>query len=157
MNAEHSCAVALGDAMLDQDHAELFRLGQLLMTTHCDASAAALDALRTASREHFQREDVDLRALGGVNASCHLDEHAAVLKSLDEVHAILGDSATTAETSQRLVASLSLEFMRWLPEHISQMDANLASVRSKARFGGVPLMPPTRSSQSSRTLAERHG
>jgi len=129
----------LGDALLDREHAELFRLVGTLLDASGNEATAALDSLRTEMREHFGREDADLRRLGGNNAECHLDEHAAVLKSLDEVHSILGDTATPAATAQRLVASLSLELLHWLPEHVSEMDANLAAVRSQSRFGGVPM------------------
>ncbi|ROZ79833.1 bacteriohemerythrin [Ramlibacter sp. WS9] len=129
----------LGDPMLDDDHARLLdRVRALLASSGRDAMPA-LNALRVEAREHFDREDAELRSLGGNNAACHLDEHAAVLKSLDEVHDILGDAATPAEAAQRLVASLTLELLRWLPEHVREMDAGLAAVRTKARFGGAPL------------------
>lgn len=129
----------LGDAHLDREHAELFRLVGTLLDASSNEATAALDSLRTEMRAHFGREDEDLRRLGGNNTECHLDEHAAVLKSLDEVHLILGDTATPPATAQRLVSSLSLELLHWLPEHVSEMDANLAAVRSKSRFGGVPV------------------
>jgi hemerythrin-like metal-binding protein len=131
--------MSLGDALLDRDHSELFRLVHALFDTPWDGLITAFDRLRTEARDHFGREDTDLRRLGGNNAACHLDEHAAVLKSLDEVHSILGNSATSSAMAQRLVASLSLELLRWLPEHVSEMDADLAAVRSKSRFGGVPM------------------
>lgn len=139
MNIHPFQPMNLGDALLDREHAELFRLVGTLLDASSDEAAMALDSLRTEMREHFGREDADLRRLGGNNAACHLDEHAAVLKSLDEVHLILGETATTPATAQRLVSSFSLELLRWLPEHVSEMDANLAAVRSKSRFGGVPV------------------
>ncbi|SFC60493.1 hemerythrin-like metal-binding domain protein [Polaromonas sp. OV174] len=139
MNIQSFQPMNLGDAHLDREHAELFRLVGALFDASSSEAVAALDSLRTEMREHFGREDADLRRLGGNNAECHLDEHAAVLKSLDEVHLILGETATTPATAQRLVSSLSLELLHWLPEHVSEMDANLAAVRSKARFGGVPM------------------
>ena len=127
--------------MLDRDHAELFRLVQALLRASGGTAVAALDRLRVETSEHFSREDDDLRRLGGNNASCHLDEHAAVLSSLDEVHSILLDAATPPEAAQRLVASLALELQRWLPEHVGEMDASLATSRSRFRFGGAPLRP----------------
>ncbi|UUZ77536.1 hemerythrin family protein [Polaromonas sp. P1(28)-13] len=139
MNSHSFQPMNLGDALLDREHADLFRLVGTLLDASSNEATAALDRLRTEMREHFGREDADLRRLGGNNAACHLDEHAAVLKSLDEVHLILGDTATPPATAQRLVASLSLELLHWLPEHVSEMDANLAAVRSKSRFGGVPV------------------
>ena len=139
MTAHLAAPPVLGDAMLDQDHAELFRLVQALLHTSGGTAVAALDRLRVEAGEHFDREDADLRRLGGNNASCHLDEHAAVLSSLDEVHSILRDPATPPETAQRLVASLALELQRWLPEHVEAMDTGLAVVRSRSRFGAAPL------------------
>ena len=128
----------LGDPMLDGDHARLLDLVRALASSGHNAMPA-LEALRTEAREHFGREDAELRTLGGNNAVCHLDEHAAVLKSLDEVHLILGETATTRAMEQQLVFSLSLELLRWLPEHVREMDAGLAAVRTKSRFGGAPL------------------
>lgn len=130
----------LGDAQLDHDHAELFRLSQALLDAPCHEYLSALDNLRAETRDHFGREDADLHRLGGNNVTCHLDEHAAVLKSLDEVHAILCDPTTSPQMSERLISSLSLELLRWLPEHVSEMDASLAAVRSKSRFGGVAVL-----------------
>jgi len=131
--------LVLGDSMLDQDHAELSRRVQALLTASGGTAVAALDALRIEAGEHFDREDADLRRLGGNNATCHSDEHAAVLRSLDEVRAILCSSATSPDMAQRLITSLALELQRWLPEHVIEMDANLAAVRCRSRFGGAPL------------------
>lgn len=140
MSLSSVAPVVLGDALLDQDHAELSRLVQALLAASGGATAvAALDALRDECCEHFGREDADLRRLGGNNAECHLDEHAAVLYSLNEVHAMLRDTATSPETAQRLVASLALEFQRWLPVHVAEMDASLAAERSRLRFDAAPL------------------
>ncbi len=139
MSSSMAMPPVLGDAMLDRDHAELFHLIQALLTASDGAAVTALDALRAECRAHFDREDADLRHLGGNNAACHLDEHAAVLKSLDEVRALLCDMSTSSDTAQRLVASLSLELLRWLPEHVREMDAGLAATRCKSRFGSAPL------------------
>lgn len=139
MNLHSFQPMSLGDVLLDREHAELFRLVVALLDASSNEANMALNKLRTEMREHFGREDADLRRLGGNNAACHLDEHAAVLKSLDEVYFILDDTATPPATAKRLLASLALELMHWLPEHVSQMDANLAAVRSKSRFGGVPI------------------
>lgn len=127
----------LGDAQLDHDHAELFRLCRALLDVPSDAIRPAVEQLRAEMRAHFASEDADLRRLGGNNVDCHLDEHAAVLASLDEVQLILGEPQTTPVVAQRLISSLALELLRWLPEHVSEMDANLAAVRSQSRFGGV--------------------
>jgi hemerythrin len=152
MNIEPNSPDVLGDPMLDRDHADLFFRVRVLLETCGDEAIAALAAVRSEARDHFEREDAELRRLGGNNAACHLDEHAAVLKSLDEVDAILRDSATPADMAQRLVASLTLELLRWLPEHVREMDVGLAAVRSQSRFGGAPLRI-TRPASSHRVAA----
>ncbi|MGO1767703.1 hypothetical protein CAP48_19015 [Advenella sp. S44] len=132
--------INLGDAQLDRDHSELMRLSQALLDVPNDRNVLALEALYTAAREHFSLEDADLRRLGGNNSVCHLDEHALVLKSLEEVLEILRDPATTSEKANQMLSSLAMELLRWLPEHIREMDSGLASVRSQARFGGSPIV-----------------
>lgn len=142
-------SIALGDARLDNDHAELLHLSRALLDVPGHESLSALEALYLAIEAHFALEDEELRRLGGNNASCHLDEHALVLKSLSEVLALLRDPATSQERANHLISGLSMELLRWLPEHIREMDSGLAAQRSKSRFGGVPLVFGLRPSQSS--------
>ncbi|MFC5498717.1 hemerythrin domain-containing protein [Caenimonas terrae] len=136
-----SNALTLGDPLLDQEHAELQRLIDVLQAAPPDAALAALDALKAHAALHFGQEDGDLRRLGGANATCHLDEHAAVLRSLDEVRAVLERPQPPADLVGRLAAELS----RWLPEHVQAMDAGIASVRTRERFGGAPVQLTRRS------------
>jgi hemerythrin len=131
----NSSSLTLGDPVLDQEHAELQRLIDALRQAAPAEAMGALDALRAHAASHFGQEDGDLRRLGGANATCHLDEHAAVLRSLDEVRAVLGRPQPSAD----LVGRLAAELTRWLPEHVQAMDASIASVRTKERFGGVPV------------------
>jgi hemerythrin len=130
-----SNSLTLGDPVLDREHAELQRLIDALRQAAPAQAAAALQALKAHAALHFGQEDADLRRLGGANASCHLDEHAAVLRSLEEVGAVLEQPQAPAD----LVSRLAAELTRWLPEHVQAMDASIASVRSKERFGGVPV------------------
>ena len=131
----NSNSLSLGDPVLDREHAELQRLIDALQHAPPAASLAALAALKAHADFHFGKEDEDLRRLGGANATCHLDEHAAVLRSLDEVREVLVRSQAPAGLVERLTA----ELVRWLPEHVQAMDASIASVRSKERFGGAPI------------------
>ena len=81
---------------------------------------ASLDALQAHASEHFALEDQELRQMRDGNASCHLDEHAAVLKSMDEVRGIVAAGPDSTE-SAHLVARLTAELRRWLPEHVTAM------------------------------------
>ncbi|WP_232077315.1 bacteriohemerythrin [Variovorax sp. PBL-E5] len=129
----------LGDEGLDRDHAHLQDLILALLDSKPEEAADKLDRLRVHARAHFDREDADLRHLGGSNAICHLDEHAAVMKSLDEVWTIIRSDEAASAVVERLAKSLSLELLRWLPEHVGEMDAGLAAERTQSRFGGAPV------------------
>jgi hemerythrin len=131
----NSSSLTLGDPVLDQEHAELQRLIDALRQAAPAEAMGALDALRAHAASHFSQEDGELRRLGGANATCHLDEHAAVLRSLDEVRTVLERPQPPTD----LVGRLAAELTRWLPEHVQAMDASIASVRTKERFGGVPV------------------
>ncbi len=137
-----SISLTLGDPALDQEHAELQRLIDALRQAAPAQVPAALDALKAHASLHFEREDAELRKLGDANATCHLDEHAAVLQSLGEVRAALDQPAPPAGMVARLVA----ELVRWLPEHVQVMDAGIAAVRTKERLGGAPVLITRRGS-----------
>ncbi len=146
-----SNSLALGDPVLDQEHAELQRLIDALRQAQPADALAALDALQAHAASHFGLEDADLRRLGGANASCHLDEHAAVLRSLDDVRAVLLRDQPPAD----LVGRLAAELTRWLRPPISMRcnslepaiggTRRLASVRIRARLSGWGLGALSRS------------
>jgi hemerythrin-like metal-binding protein len=128
---------ALGDAQLDAEHEELQRLSEELLAAGPERLVAALDALRGHVAAHFEGEDQDLRRLGGHNAECHLDEHAAVLKSLEEVRMIVADPTSEGSAKLRLARRLASQLSQWLPEHVDQMDASVAAARDRERLGGT--------------------
>ena len=125
----------LGDPALDAEHAEFAKLSQHLLAAPPHAALAALDDLRAHAERHFAAEDADLRRIGGPNTTCHLDEHAAVLKSLGEVR----DLVERAEPAPELYQRLAVHLLDWLPEHVQHMDAGLATVRTQDRLGGAPV------------------
>jgi hemerythrin len=137
-------SLTLGDPVLDREHEELQRLILALLEAPASDRAVSLDALKDHAAKHFALEDVELRRLGGANASCHLDEHAAVLRSLDEVRALLDEPQPPEDVTSRLATELH----RWLPEHVQAMDAGIASSRTKERFGGVPIQLTRRPPQT---------
>ncbi len=129
----------LGDAALDEDHSRLQTLIDELLAAPTGRMAAVLDELRVHARQHFAVEDEDLNILQDGNSQCHLDEHAAVLKSLDEVHAILVADDMPPEGKVSLVQRLANQLNFWLPEHVREMDTSVATFRLKRRFGGAPV------------------
>ena len=104
-----------------------------------DEVSRRLEAVREHASRHFALEDIELRAMADGNAKCHLDEHAAVLNSLDEVMVVLTQVDVAAEKKALLINRLATELHVWLPGHVHEMDAGVASHRSKQRFGGAPV------------------
>ena len=130
----------LGDAELDDDHDRFHTLVEhLQLSVSRAAQLASVDALRLHAGAHFATEDAQLRAMGGGNAQCHLDEHAAVLKSLDDVRRVLLGDGHSVQTKQTLVQRLGEQLADWLPYHVQEMDAAVATARARARFGGAPV------------------
>jgi hemerythrin len=143
MNSTHT----LGDPRLDADHEQLSCLIDALAAATGLGVRQALQALRAHAKEHFDLEDQDLRLMRDGNATCHLDEHAQVLRSLEEVDAIIAEDTTSRE-SDLLIARLVAELRRWLPEHVQAMDAAVAHFRSRRRLGGAPVMVMPRSTRA---------
>ena len=131
--------LTLGDSVLDEDHLRLEDLVLQLRDAPLDEVSRRLEAVREHASRHFALEDIELRAMADGNAKCHLDEHAAVLNSLDQVMVVLTQVDVAAEKKALLINRLATELLVWLPGHVHEMDAGVASHRSKQRFGGAPV------------------
>ena len=131
--------LTLGDSVLDEDHLRLEDLVLQLRDAPLDEVSRRLEAVREHASRHFALEDIELRAMADGNSKCHLDEHAAVFISLDEVMVVLTQVDVAAEKKALLINRLATELHVWLPGHVHEMDAGVASHRSKQRFGGAPV------------------
>lgn len=129
----------LGDARLDADHAQLERLIDGLASAAAAQRLDAFDALEAHAASHFALEDEEIREMKDGNATCHLDEHAAVLRSLREVREIIAPDPGN-QAAGALLSRLTAELRRWLPEHVLSMDASVAHTRTRRRLGGVPVV-----------------
>jgi hemerythrin len=136
---EHSMFVwqaqyALGFGDMDDTHREFVELVDTLLTCRDDAAHAALDALAAHLERHFEEEEQWMLRTAFPSAQCHLDEHAAVLKSLGEVKAVVREGRLdVARSFARALAG-------WFPEHTQAMDMGLAKWMVKRRLGGEPLV-----------------
>jgi hemerythrin len=129
----------LGDPGLDEDHARLHECIVRLLEAPAHDVAGALDALHRCASAHFEAEDADLRGMRDGNAQCHLDEHAAVLRSLVEVRAVLAAGQLAPGQQADLIRRLGDQLLEWLPHHVHEMDAAVARHRVQQRFGGAPV------------------
>jgi hemerythrin len=122
-----------GEARFDLSHSQLQLLIAKLADVPDGALTRTLDALQRELAEHFAQEDAELIRLGRTENACHLDEHAAVLKSASEVSAALALGNTT------VVRRFAQAMGDWLPEHVQEMDLRLARQLFRHRTGGAPI------------------
>jgi hemerythrin len=128
-----------GDTQLDADHRNIQNAIDVLCSAGDSARISALDELRKVVASHFETEDIDLQRMGDGNAKCHIDEHAAVLVSLDDVRIALVSRERDEEFKSNLVSRLGTQLLQWLPMHVREMDTSLVKYRIAQRFGGAPV------------------
>lgn len=119
---------------MDSIHEEL---EDLLAQTHARPEndwVELLTAIDSHLRRHFAEEDKWMTETDFPPRDCHMDEHAAVLKSSAEVLqlALDGDLGPAR--------SFTAELARWFPGHADYLDSALAAWMCKRRFGGKPVL-----------------
>lgn len=122
---------ALGHQTMDETHQEFVACVHTLLTTEDDNLKKALEAFAEHAQSHFGEEDASMRETAYGSAGCHIDEHAAVLRSLDDVRAMLADGRTD------VVRSFARALMDWFPEHVRVMDQGLARWLVQRQLGGA--------------------
>lgn len=124
----------VGHGTMDDTHREFVDCVDALLRAGNAQQAAALDAFEDHARRHFQEEDDAMRDSAYGSAGCHVDEHAAVLKSLGEVRAVL------AEGRHDVVRGFARALADWFPQHAQVMDLGLARWLNQRRLGGSPVV-----------------
>ncbi len=126
--------VPLGFGAMDATHREFVERVDELMKADDAGVPRALDALAEHLRSHFAEEREWMKSTGFPSAACHLDEHEAVLRSVNEVQSLV------AAGELRVARALAFELTRWFPQHTDAMDRGLAKWMVKARLGGEPIV-----------------
>ena len=124
----------MGYAPMDDIHQEFVDLISQLETADDAQLPALLQAMEVHLQHHFAEEDQWMNSTAFPPRDCHIDEHAAVLKSVAEVREKLaqGDVATC----RSLIAALA----DWFPGHATHLESALAHWLFKQRFGGKPVV-----------------
>jgi hemerythrin len=129
----------LGHPEMDATHREFVWCVDELLRAPDGELAARLEALAEHTARHFAEEDEAMRR-GAYNAGgCHVDEHAAVLKSLGEVRVALRQGRPA------VVRAFARALADWFPEHARVMDQGLAQWMAERRLGGAPIVIRRRS------------
>ena len=129
-----SDAFLLGYVPMDEIHEEFVDIVGRLQAAEDAALPALMDELARHLQQHFEQENQWMEESDFPPRGCHIDEHAAVLKSVAEVREELAEGNT--ELCRDLVAHLA----EWFPGHADHLDSALAHWMSKLRFGGKPVV-----------------
>src|SRR3546814_17174975 len=82
--------------------------------------------------------DLWMETTGFPAAGCHNDEHAAVMKSVHEVRALLAASAD--ERALGATRSLAQALVDWFPGHATYLDSALSAWMCKRVSDGKPVV-----------------
>jgi hemerythrin-like metal-binding protein len=124
----------LGYDEMDAEHRDFVSCVQALQQAEPAQVAERLQAFAEHAHRHFGVENAWMVDTDFPARDCHIDEHAAVLKSVAEVQALvaLGNTA--------IVRSLADELARWFPGHADYLDAALAAWMAKRRWNAKPVV-----------------
>ena len=131
---EPFASVVLGYRPMDDVHAEFVDV--ISRARDCpDADFVKhLDDVIDHLREHFEAEDAWMRETSFPPRDCHMQEHAAVLRSADEVRALGG--GRLLEVGRSFVTELA----NWFPGHADHLDSALAAWMCMRAHGGKPIV-----------------
>lgn len=127
-------ALLLGHQRMDGVHEEFVVLLGRVQAADDAEILGLFEELAVHTREHFELENQWMRETNFPPRECHMDEHAAVLHSIEQVRAAaaLGD----LEEVRRLAAALA----GWFPGHADYLDSALAAWLCHRRHGGIPVV-----------------
>ena len=124
----------LGYGPMDDTDREVVALLDALLGCEDGQFCERLEAFERHAVAHFAEEDEWMARTDFPPRECHVDEHAAVLKSvrlvLEQVRQ--GDVAE----GRRLAAALA----DWFPGHAFHLDSALAHWMVKRSYGGKPVV-----------------
>lgn len=124
----------LGYVSIDEMHREFVEVVAALQRSGDAELLPALDAVIAHLQSHFGEEDALMRQHEFPPRDCHIDEHAAVLRSAAEVREHVG--AGELHTARSFAAALA----DWFPGHAVHLDSALAHWMFKRQHGGKPVV-----------------
>lgn len=124
----------LGHHPMDDIHEEFVDLVGRMQRAADAELPALLEAFAAHAKAHFEAENTWMIETDFPARDCHIDEHAAVMRSIEEVQTLL------AQGRHDICRSLADELARWFPGHADYLDSALAHWLSKKRLGGIPVV-----------------
>lgn len=124
----------LGYAPMDAVHEEFVQAVHAIQVAADADLPARLAQLADHAARHFGEEDRWMEDTQFPARECHINEHAAVMKSVREVQDLLAQGNTA------VCRRLADELARWFPGHADYLDSALAHWMCKQRLGGKPVV-----------------
>jgi hemerythrin len=124
----------VGFAPMDDTHREFVKVVAQLLSCPDSELGSVLEAFRSHATRHFQQENDWMTGSDFPGAQCHIDEHAAVLKSVEEVLELV------TKGRHDIGRDLAGELARWFPSHADHLDSALAQWLVKRSTGGAPVV-----------------
>ena len=124
----------LGFDPMDEIHGEFVQVADELLLAPDSLIASALGKIADHLGMHFALEDGWMTETSFPPRQCHMDEHAAVLKSVVDVQQILQNDPEFGPLKARELANALLD---WFPGHATHLDSALAHWSCKLRHGGM--------------------
>jgi hemerythrin-like metal-binding protein len=118
--------LATGNKFIDEDHHELVqRVNTVLESIALQQSeqglSAAMDELAAYSREHFAREEVEMKRIDFKNMHAHTAEHTTLMKQLQTMREQL-------DAGRKFDQMELYHFLAWwVKDHIRDFDLELAA------------------------------
>ncbi len=117
---EWSEALSVSMPVMDQTHVEFVDLLSQVQEAQDTELLASWQALVEHTDAHFAQEDRWMLATGFAPGSCHLTQHAVVLKVLEE--GLEAGRQGQLEPIRQMAHELTI----WFPHHAQTMDSGLA-------------------------------
>lgn len=133
----------LGYTPMDKVHEEFVDCVAAVQTASEDQLLIQVTRLQQHLQAHFDEENNWMEQNNYPAKECHINEHAAVQKSVSEV---LEEIAQGKFANVRRLAD---ELANWFPGHATYLDSALAHWMCKISLGGKPVVLRRNITQSS--------
>lgn len=124
----------LGYGPMDERHIEFARLLSRFSASTATVDLKALQEVHDHLVTHFGEENNWMLETDFPARVCHMDEHAAVLRSSEEVLDLAREGDFSA------ARSILAELAAWFPGHADYLDSALAAWMCKRQYGGKPVI-----------------
>ena len=125
MKIEWKDSYEIGDAVIDAEHKQLFRLAsQFLVAGDQAAQQAAAMQLYKHAREHFAHEEHLMRVVKFPDVKAHTERHNQMIAQLNEVSQGIGQGVLDGQALHALM-------LDWALHHIAHYDVQLITYLNK--------------------------